>query len=68
MAYPRASGNRNLVRHPPTPDRIINAAELRQIIPYSDMHFWRLERDGKFPRRIRPGANRVGWSLSEVSA
>ena len=48
------------------PDRIVNSAELRKIVPYSDMHFWRLEKDGRFPRRIRLGANRVGWSLAEV--
>ena len=48
------------------PDRIITAAELRQMVPYSAMHVWRLERQGVFPIRIRLGANRVGWSLNEV--
>ena len=47
-------------------DRIIDAAERRELVPYSDMHVWRLERDGKFPRRIPLGAKRVGWSLREV--
>ncbi len=47
-------------------DRLISAPERRELVPYSDMHVWRLERDGKFPRRIPLGANRVGWSLREV--
>jgi prophage regulatory protein len=45
--------------------RIITAAERRQMVPYSDMHVWRLEKAGKFPKRIKLGANRVGWLLSE---
>ena len=46
--------------------RIIAAAERRQMVPYSDMHVWRLEKAGKFPKRIKLGANRVGWLLNEV--
>ena len=49
-------------------DRIVSAKERRQFIPYSDMQIWRLEKAGEFPRRIRLGANRVGWSLSELQA
>jgi prophage regulatory protein len=49
-------------------DRIVSAKERRTLVPYSDMHIWRLEQSGKFPRRIRLGANRVGWSLNEVQA
>jgi len=47
-------------------DRIVPAKERRKIIPYIDMHVWRLEKAGLFPKRIRLGANRVGWSLSEL--
>ncbi len=47
-------------------DRLISAKERRELVPYSDMHIWRLERDDKFPRRIPLGGNRVGWSLQEV--
>ena len=36
-------------------DRLISAPERRELVPYSDMHVWRLERDGKFPRRIPLG-------------
>ncbi len=50
------------------PDRLIDAKERRRLVPFSDMHIWRLEREGKFPRRIRIGPNRVSWRLSEVLA
>jgi prophage regulatory protein len=29
---------------------------------------WRLERDGKFPRRLRLGPHTVRWRLSEILA
>jgi predicted DNA-binding transcriptional regulator AlpA len=32
------------------------------------MTIWRWERDQRFPARIRIGANRVAWRLSEVLA
>lgn len=51
------------------PDRIITSHEVCEIVPYSLMHLNRLERAGKFPRRLRLGpgpTGRVGWRLSEV--
>ena len=50
------------------PDRIILAPERRELVPYSDMHIWRMEKAHTFPRRIKLGPNRVGWSLLEVRA
>ena len=47
-------------------DRIVSAKERRELIPYSDMHVWRLEKAGQFPKRIKLGASRVGWSLREL--
>ena len=47
-------------------DRLISAQERRELVPYSDMHIWRMEQDDKFPRRIPLGAHKVGWSLLEV--
>ena len=55
-------------QNPNLPDRLIDVKERRLLVPYSDMHIWRLEREGKFPRRIRIGPNRVSWRLSEVLA
>ena len=49
-----------------TVDRIIDRHELSRLVPYSITHILRLEAQGKFPARIRLGANRVGWSLEEV--
>jgi len=48
--------------------RLITRAELSQIVPYTGQHILRLEKSGKFPRRVRVGANRVAWLLSEVEA
>jgi prophage regulatory protein len=52
----------------PTTGRIISAAERRRLLPFSDMHIWRLEKAGKFPKRIKLGEHRVGWDLDEVIA
>lgn len=49
-------------------NKLIRAVELRRLVPFSDAHFWRLERSGQFPRRIKLGAHRVAWSLKEVLA
>ena len=48
--------------------RILSFEELRSEkgIPYSKVHLWRLERGGKFPKRVALGASRHGWSDSEV--
>ncbi|MCO5129294.1 MAG: AlpA family phage regulatory protein [Xanthobacteraceae bacterium] len=37
-------------------------------IPYSKPHLWRLERDGKFPRRVPVGPNRYGYVEGEIDA
>ncbi len=48
--------------------RIITQKELRLLVPYTPQHILRLEKAGKFPRRIRLGANRVGWRLVDIEA
>jgi len=48
--------------------RIVTRRELRQIVPFTPQHIWRLEKQGKFPRRIKIGVRRVGWYLSDVEA
>lgn len=47
-------------------DRIIDRRELRHLVPYSSSQIYRMERLGRFPRRIAIGPGRVGWLLSEV--
>jgi prophage regulatory protein len=49
-------------------DRIIGSAERRRMIPFSDIHIWRLEQNGRFPKRIKLGEHRVGWDLDEIVA
>ena len=48
--------------------RLLSYDELRSQkgIPYSKVHLWRLEREGKFPRRVRLGERRHGWLESEI--
>ena len=48
--------------------RIVTKRELRLIVPYSPQHILRLEKQGRFPSRIRIGARRVGWHLTEIEA
>lgn len=40
--------------------------ELLEIVPFSRQHILRLEKRGRFPRRIRLGDNRVAWLRSEI--
>ena len=47
---------------------IINKKQLALIVPYSPQHILRLEKLGKFPKRIKIGERRVGWRLSDVEA
>ena len=35
-------------------------------IPYSRVHLARLEKAGKFPKRVPIGEGRVGWLESEI--
>jgi prophage regulatory protein len=48
--------------------KILSYDELKPIkgIPYSKPHLWRLERDGKFPKRVALGKSRHGWLESEI--
>jgi prophage regulatory protein len=49
--------------------RLLSYDELRPLkgIPYSKVHIWRLERDGKFPKRVPLGQSRHGWLDSEIN-
>jgi prophage regulatory protein len=48
--------------------RVITRRELRRLVPYTPQHILRLEKKGKFPKRIKIGERRVGWWLHEVMA
>jgi prophage regulatory protein len=48
--------------------RVITRRELRRLVPYTSGYILRLERQGKFPKRIRLVEGRVGWWLPDVLA
>ena len=48
-------------------NRLINRKELRRLVPYSDSQIYRMEKAGRFPKRIRIGPGRVAWSYADVS-
>ena len=50
------------------PIRILPFEEVRDRVPYSAVQLWRKEAAGDFPRRVRLGANRVGWVEAEIDA
>ena len=56
---------RNAERHAM---KILNYDDLKTLkgIPYSKVHLWRLERHGKFPKRVPLGQSRHGWLDSEI--
>lgn len=47
---------------------MIRKPELLSMVPLSDPTIWRMERAGKFPRRLQLGGNSVGWFEAEIEA
>ncbi len=47
-------------------ERLVREPERKLITQRSPAQWWRDERDGKAPRRLRIGANAVGWKMSEL--
>lgn len=56
-----SSGNQNGIK-------VIDKKGLKALVPYSPQHIARLEKAGQFPRRVKLGANRVGWFEHEIVA
>jgi prophage regulatory protein len=46
--------------------RILTKKEVCTLVPYTPQHIHRLEKAGRFPRRIQLGPNRVGWRLVDI--
>lgn len=46
--------------------RIIRKPELKKMIGLSDVTIWRLEKAGRFPRRLLIGGAAVGWLENEI--
>ncbi|BDW86635.1 helix-turn-helix transcriptional regulator [Roseicyclus marinus] len=51
---------------PETTVRILTEMQVKERVPYSSSHIRRMERAGRFPKRVRLGPCRVGWVESEV--
>ena len=49
-------------------DRFLREPEVQHITGLSRTTRWRLQRDGKFPRRRQISPNGVGWLASEIFA
>jgi len=47
-------------------NRIIRKPELFSRLGLSDATIWRMEKSGKFPRRIQIGGKAVGWFDTEI--
>ena len=47
-------------------ERLIRKPELTSMICLSDATVWRMEKAGKFPKRLQLGGNSVAWLESEV--
>ena len=48
--------------------RMIREPEREQITGISRTNFWRMEKAGKAPKRVRLGKNTVAWLESEIHA
>ena len=48
-------------------DRIISMKELLIRVPLSRTQIWRMEKAGIFPRRIKIGARRIGYSENAIA-
>ncbi|MHA7852517.1 helix-turn-helix transcriptional regulator [Roseovarius sp.] len=52
--------------HSDTTARILTEMQVKERVPYSSSHLRRMERAGRFPKRVRLGPCRVGWVEAEV--
>ncbi len=48
--------------------KLLTKKEVRDRVCYSPQHIARLEKAGKFPKRVQLGPNRVGWVEAEIDA
>jgi len=53
---------------PSTSGRFIRDRECRTLTGLSKSTLWRLEKDGRFPRRRKISTRAVGWLSSEVES
>jgi len=46
--------------------QIIRWPQLSTTVGLSRTQIWRLEKEGKFPKRIQLSSNSVGWDFEEI--
>ncbi len=46
--------------------RVIRKPELFSVVTLSDTTIWRLEKLGRFPKRIKLGDRAVGWFAADI--
>ncbi len=46
--------------------KLLSKRQVKELVLYSFAHIDRLEKAGKFPKRVTLGPNRVGWIEQEV--
>lgn len=56
------------LQYMPELDRMIRELECRAMTTLSNSTRWRMEQEGKFPKRIKIGPSAVAYRLSEVQA
>lgn len=51
-------------------ERVVTLSQLREQygVPFSRVHLWRLERDQKFPARVRLSERRIVWRANEIES
>jgi prophage regulatory protein len=47
------------------PQRIMRKPEILNATGLSDTTIWRMEQEGRFPKRVRLGGNSCGWFETE---
>jgi prophage regulatory protein len=50
------------------PDRLLKLAEVIPLVGLGKTMIYRLEREGKFPTRYKPGGHASRWSEAEIRA
>jgi len=52
----------------PRPRRMLNEKQVLQIVPFSTVTLWRMEKEGRFPKGAYISPNRKVWFEDEIIA
>ena len=47
-------------------EALLSLIKVRERVPYSKVHIYRMMKVGLFPRQVRIGPNRVAWRASDI--